>query len=244
MSNMFNLNLENTKNEINVQNKDVSKRVNVVNVKLEELKESNKNFYSIRGITELAEEIRINGLLNPIKVTKSNEVLSGHRRLAAYKLLSETDLLYKEIEAVYIDKFDTEEEQQLFLITENSSRVKTKEDIATEMSQKKELYTKLKEQGKEGYRKANITKLLASEYGVSEATVKRATTGSSKNKPKNPNDEFQKKFNGLFKYMEKNSKDIKIPDHIYNMIVDYYMESNQGTLGLDAEERDEVTHEQ
>lgn len=237
---MFNLNLENTKNEINVQNKEVSKRVNIVKVNVDELRESEDNFYSIRGISELAEEIKVNGLLNPIKVTKEMEVLSGHRRLAAHKLLAEVDEIYKEIQVEFLDEFDSLEEKKLFLITENSSRVKTKEDIASEMKIKKNLYTNLKEKNVGEYRNANITKLIAGEYGVSEATVKRATLGSSKNKKKSPNEEFHKKFNGLYTYMSRNSKDINVPDHIYNMIVDYYMDSNQVKLEIDDIEEKEL----
>lgn len=233
MSNMFNLNLENTKKEINVQNQQVNKRVNIVNVNIDELTESKDNFYSVRGISELAEEIKINGLLNPIKVTKDMEVLSGHRRLAAHKLLAEVDEKFKEIQVEFLDEFDTLDEKKLFLITENSSRIKTKDDIANEMQMKKKLYTNLKEQNKGEYSKANITKIIAAEYGVSEATVKRATTGSSKNKKKSPNIEFHKKFNSLYSYMIKNSTEINVPDHIYNIIVDYYMDSNQVKLEID-----------
>lgn len=242
MSNgMFNLNLSDTNKEINVQNKDVSKRVNVRKVNITELHESKDNFYSIRGVPELAEEIRVNGLLNPIKVTRDMEVLSGHRRLAAHKLLAETEDEFKEVEVIFVEDFETSEEKQLFLITENSARVKTKDDIATEMTQKKELYTKLKEQGSGEYKKANITKLIANEYGVSEATVKRATKGTSKNKPKSPEEEFRKKFNSLCKYMEQNSKDISVPDHVYNVIVDYYMEMNQ--IELDLKMNDDLEFE-
>lgn len=229
---MFNLNLSETNKEINIQNAEVSKRVSVRKVNINELHESKDNFYSIRGVPELAEEIKVNGLLNPIKVTRDKEVLSGHRRLAAHKLLSLCFEEFKEIDVIFVDDFETSEEKQLFLITENSARVKTKDDVATEMTQKKKLYTKLKEQGTGEYKKANITRLIANEYGVSEATVKRATKGTSKNKPKSPDEEFRKKFNSLCKYMEQNSKDISVPDHVYNSIVDYYMEMNQIELDL------------
>lgn len=216
--------LSGLKNDIGIANAEVTDRLIVKSIPIKELKESENNFYSISGIEELAEEIRVNGLLNPIKASKDNVILSGHRRLAAYKLLSNDNDKYNFIDTIYIDDFDSEEQKQLFLITENSNRIKTKEDISTEMSQKKELYTKLKNQGDEKYRNANITKILSQEYGVSEATIKRSTLGTSQNKVKTPNEEFNKKVRTLAKYLEKNSDEINVSEDFYNMIIDYASE--------------------
>lgn len=236
---MFNINLEETNKDINIQNKEVANRLNIIKVNISELYESKDNFYTINGIESLAEEIRIKSLQNPIKITREFEVISGHRRLEAYKYLALTSDKFNQIEAIVLDEFKSEEEKLLFLITENSSRVKTKEDRVCEMNQKKKLYTSLKNSGVEKYRNANITKILAVEYNVSEATIKRATTGSSKNKTKSPTNEFNKRFSALYKYMEKNSKQIDLPTEVYNFITDYYVEINQTELDLSIGRKNE-----
>lgn len=83
---MFNLDLKDLNNDIEQQNRTVNQRIVVNKVNLNELSSCEENFYSLDKLEELAEEIKVNGLQNPIKVTKDNEIVSGHRRFNRYRL--------------------------------------------------------------------------------------------------------------------------------------------------------------
>lgn len=175
-------------NEIKAVNREVQERFSVVRIPLSELKEHPSNFYEITGVESLAEELKVLGgeLSNPIKVFKDNTIISGHRRFNAFKLLAETDERFTSIPVIYVDYFDSEEEELLYLMNENNQRIKSKEDIAQEICLKKELYIKLKEEGHEKYKNININKLLADEFGMSQSSIKRAT-GNAKVKVEKSN---------------------------------------------------------
>lgn len=178
--------LSNLNNQINVANQDVNKRIVVNRISLDELHEHDDNFYDISGLEALVEELKTTEgeLLNPIKVKKDNTIISGHRRYNAFKEIAKTDNRYNTIPVIYIDDFKSEEEELLFLITENSQRIKSKEELAYEIQLKKKLYSKLKEQGDINYVNVNINKLLAEEFSMSESSIKRATGNASVSKPK------------------------------------------------------------
>tara|TARA_R110000868_G_scaffold76760_4_gene220438 strand:- start:853 stop:2169 length:1317 start_codon:yes stop_codon:yes gene_type:complete len=71
----------------------------------------------LEKVPELAESIRVNGLINPITITRSMELIAGERRLEAHKLLG-----YEVITAQYAEDMDS---TQLHLIEleENIRRV-------------------------------------------------------------------------------------------------------------------------
>lgn len=217
---MFNLDLKDLNNDIEQQNRTVNQRIVVNKVNLNELSSCEENFYSLDKLDELAEEIKVNGLQNPIKVTKDNEIVSGHRRFNAYKLLSETDEAYNAIPTIFIDRFDSEEEKLIYLISENSSRIKSKHDVAEEMRLKKKLYHSMKKKGNPKYLNANINKLIADEYGVSEATVKRSSI-EKKEEPKDVNVELYKKIKSLNAFIYKNGDELEISDELVNMLIDF-----------------------
>lgn len=181
--------LEELSNDLDAANREVHEHVSVVRIPLKELKEHESNFYTINGIEALAEEIKVMSgeLSNPIKVFKNNTIISGHRRFNAFKLLAETDDKFSTIPAIYVDNFETEEEELLYLMNENNQRVKTKEELAVEIQMKKELYVTLKENGDERYQSVNINKLLAEEFGMSETSIKRATGNAKTTKQEKSN---------------------------------------------------------
>lgn len=181
--------LEELSNDLDAANREVHERISVVRIPLEELKEHESNFYIINGIEALAEELSVMGgeLSNPIKVFKNNTIISGHRRFNAFKLLAETDERFNTIPAIYVDNFETEEEELLYLMNENNQRVKTKEELAVEIQLKKELYVTLKENGDARYQNVNINKLLADEFGMSETSIKRATGNANTTKQEKSN---------------------------------------------------------
>lgn len=180
---VFNLEgMEELKNNIEVNNVEVAERIVVKRIELDKLKEHEYNFYDISNVDSLAEEIKImkGDLLNPIKVKKDNTIISGHRRYNAFKQLAEHDDRFKTIPVIYIDEFNTEEEELLYLMNENNQRIKSSEEINEEIMLKKELYVSLKNNGVESYQNVNINKLLADEFNKSVSSIKRAVSG---NKP-------------------------------------------------------------
>lgn len=234
---MFNINLETTKNEINAQNKEVIDRLIVSEVLLDELRECEENPYTTEGIEQLAEQIKVMGLQHPIKVLKTNEVISGHRRLKAYKLLSEEDEQYLKIPVIYIDDFETEDEKLLYLVYENASRHKTKDERNAEIKLAYDSLMNMKNNGTEEQKlrlkNANIKKLTAAEFNTSEATVHRATT---ENKPKVQNElsvkktsqeKFDKVMTKAFKLIDKYGDELNLEDELFNAITDHISVHNQ-----------------
>lgn len=156
----------------------------VVEVAVDKISENGKNFYELSDIDILAENIKQVGQTSPIHITKDYVIVSGHRRFNAIKKLNQD-----KINCIFVD-FKTELDEELFLISANSQRRKTKEDRDTEINNLKEIYKKLKEED-ENF-SGNINKMVAQDLGVSESTVKRASdvevSNEPSSKPKVPKD--------------------------------------------------------
>lgn len=180
------------------------------------------DIYNIDNIEELAENILVNGQIDPIIVyLKAGEytIVSGHRRFEALKIID------KEFaKCLLIPKPETIEEEKILLVEANSQRIKTKEELKNEIVYKKESYTKLKSEKHPKYVSANINKLIANETGVSLATVKRTIADDkstlTKKEELTSQEQFEKKLNSLRNYLLKNEENIDISDELYNAIID------------------------
>lgn len=204
--------------KINESNED-----KLVDIELE-LINNNKlnNIYNIDNIEELAENILVNGQIDPIIVylnAGEYTILSGHRRFEALKTID------KEFaKCILVAKPETIEEEKILLVEANSQRIKTKDELKNEIVYKKESYTKLKSEKNPKYVNANINKLIATETGVSLATVKRTIaenkiTSTKKDELSNQ-EQFDKKLNNLRNYLLKNEDSIDISEELYNAIID------------------------
>ena len=111
------------------------------------------NFYSLTGIEELAANIQLCGLQQPILVRPIDGgrymVVSGHRRRAAIELLAaEEPEKWEEISCLVERDEASPELQQLRLIYANANtREKSSSELAAEAEQVEELLYKLKDQG-------------------------------------------------------------------------------------------------
>lgn len=111
------------------------------------------NFYSLTGIEELAANIQLCGLQQPILVRPIDGgrymVVSGHRRRAAIELLAaEEPEKWEEISCLVERDEASPELQQLRLIYANAdTRAKSSAELAAEAEQVEELLYKLKKQG-------------------------------------------------------------------------------------------------
>ncbi|NFO68230.1 hypothetical protein FDC27_15025, partial [Clostridium botulinum] len=89
--NMMELLNNNSKENINVENKS-QKKFKTVPININELKPSDENFYSTENVVELKNSIELLGLQQNLVVKKTNdgyEIIAGHRRYKALKMLFE-----------------------------------------------------------------------------------------------------------------------------------------------------------
>lgn len=114
------------------------------------------NFYEIRDVDALADNISVAGLQQPIRVRKGDSlgrytIVSGHRRLAACrKLAEEQPEAWREVPCIIETDAASPALQQLRLIYANANtRQRTSSEISEEAKQVEELLYKLKEEGYE-----------------------------------------------------------------------------------------------
>lgn len=120
---------------------------------LAELHEDERNFYTVDKVEELAANIQSCGLMDPLRVRKSEDgytIVSGHRRAAALRLLAAEDSKFETV-ACIIETGDIPEQlQELRLIFANSStREMSPADEAKQAERVEVLLYELKEQGME-----------------------------------------------------------------------------------------------
>lgn len=159
--------LSSLNNSIQISNLEVANTIK--KIKIEKITKNENNFYSMENIEELSENIKVNGLITPLIVTKVGDnykLISGHRRFEALKLLDK-----KEVEAILVE-YEDEVKEELALLEANSQRILTKAERDQEIKLKKDLYEKL------GYK--NISKILGEEYNLSERQIRRSTNEKSK----------------------------------------------------------------
>lgn len=122
-------------------------------IPLAELHEDERNFYAVSGVEELAANIQLCGLMDPLRVRKAEDgytIVSGHRRFAALKLLAAEDAKFEKA-ACIIDTGDAPAAlQELRLIYANSdTRKMSAADIGKQAERVEALLYELKEQGME-----------------------------------------------------------------------------------------------
>lgn len=95
--------------------------------KVSEIKPHPKNseIYDLSNINDLVLSIDEVGLLQPIIINRNNQILSGHRRFEAIKIL-EWDKVEVEVKDI------SEDETELYLVHFNKQRVKSTKEILSE----------------------------------------------------------------------------------------------------------------
>lgn len=140
--------------------KDVPKlgtdREQIEYIRLDHLDEDPNNFYQLSGIDELAANIELCGLQQPIRVRavqNSNHytIVSGHRRRKAVELLAQDDpARWEEIPCIVEQDEASPALQQLRLIYANANtRTMTSAEISEQAVQVEKLLYQLKEDGYE-----------------------------------------------------------------------------------------------
>lgn len=152
-------------------------REQIVYLPLAQLRADEKNFYSLDGIDELAANIELIGLQQPIRVRKDGDgytIVSGHRRSAALRLLvKEGRTQFKEVACIVeADSGESAAMRELRLICANSdTRKMSSSDISKQLSRIKELIYEL---SKEGYTfEGKIRDFAAEAIGISATKAAR-----------------------------------------------------------------------
>ena len=129
----------------------------IVLLPLERIDGDEKNFYSLEGIEELAANIELIGLLDPLRVRENPEmpghylIVSGHRRRAAlWTLYEENPEKWAKVPCIVEKPAASPEMQELRLIYANADiRRMTDADQSAQAERVSELLYALKEQGVE-----------------------------------------------------------------------------------------------
>lgn len=123
----------------------------IVYIPLDQLHEDARNFYIVSGVEDLAANIQLCGLMDPLRVSKAEDgytIVSGHRRFAALSLLAKEDSRFSKAACIVDSSADTPQMQELRLIYANAdTRRMSGADIARQAERVQELLYELKEQG-------------------------------------------------------------------------------------------------
>lgn len=120
---------------------------------LENLVSDERNFYSMDGVEELAANIELVGLQQPLRVIAGEQpyyvIVSGHRRRAALRILAEEDPeRWKTVPCIVETASGSPELQELRLIMANAdTRKMSSADLARQAERVEMLLYELKEQG-------------------------------------------------------------------------------------------------
>ena len=137
-----------------VPNSGTSATETIMSIPLGDIHEDERNFYALTGVEELAENIQFCGLMDPLRVRKDSEgytVVSGHRRLAALRLLAADEPSEYAAAPCIVESDDIPPAlQELRLIYANSdTRRMSSADIGKQAERVEALLYELKEQGME-----------------------------------------------------------------------------------------------
>ena len=138
--------------------------VNVTPLATLMISENFDNFYNVDDIDDLVESIREHGLLHPIVTNNGVTVISGHRRLAAYRrLLDETgDEKYKMIPCIVLHPADPIEAQMMMIEANSTARILSSFELMEQAKRYDELLVEAKEHGYEyeGRRRDIVAKMM------------------------------------------------------------------------------------
>lgn len=160
-----------------VNKMDAKNNFNLLEVEIDNLIPSENNFYGIREIEELAESIKLNGLMHNLVVRKLEdgkyEIISGHRRFHAMKTLEFEKIPCQVKNASNLDS-------EIMLIQANAQQRETTHlEKMKAIERLTELYKQKKENGEE-IPKGKTRDLIGKDIGLSGVQVGRYKKVSEK----------------------------------------------------------------
>ena len=147
----------------------------VQRIPLDRIRGNEKNFYSMEGLRELAESIRMVGLLDPVCVLRDGpdgyRLLSGHRRYAAYQLLREEAEGYDAIPAMVLEQMGDLSETFALITANATARELTYAERCRQEQMLRETLEAMKAAGMEVPK--NLGQYMAEQLGTSRNEVSR-----------------------------------------------------------------------
>lgn len=147
-----------------------TKREQIEYLRLDQIREDPNNFYQLSGIEELADNIQLCGLQQPIRVrpvpgeADQYMIVSGHRRRKAVEILAKEDPeRWAEVPCIVENDAVSPSLQQLWLILANASNRKlTDAEVDEQAVQVEKLLYQLKEEGYEfpGRMRDHVAKIV------------------------------------------------------------------------------------
>lgn len=160
-------------------------RFRLQDIPIDKIYSNDKNFYPLTDIEQLANEIKLCGLMENLTVVKDScergeyRLVSGERRWRALTYLVEHgESKFKNVSAK-ITKFDNQNEEELYLIVANSYRTKDSGTKMNEVKRMQELLQNAKENGTSinGYdmQQESIRSVMSKLLGMSETKIAELT---------------------------------------------------------------------
>jgi len=160
-------------------------------VQIEKIKITNRIRKEVAKIAELSEDIRVNGLINPVTVMSLGDdveefdfqLLAGLRRLRATEMLGHTDIAITVVtpadaEAILMIEISENEQREEFTFSEKMDFARMLEEVEREKAKSRKLAGKkidadLTPQGAEG-RKGETRGIVAEKIGMGKTNYDRA----------------------------------------------------------------------
>lgn len=160
-------------------------RFRLQDIPIDKIYSNDKNFYPLTDIEQLANGIKLCGLMENLTVVKDScergeyRLVSGERRWRALTYLVEHgESKFKNVSAK-ITKFDNQNEEELYLIVANSYRTKDSSTKMNEVKRMQELLQNAKENGTSinGYdmQQESIRSVMSKLLGMSETKIAELT---------------------------------------------------------------------
>lgn len=152
-------------------------------IPLNEISVNRENFYSIDNIDELAESIKMVGLLSPVNVVKIDSgyrLISGHRRFEAYrqlreddnfKLSAENESKWDKIPAIVVSGLDDLTETMALITANSTARELTYAEKCKQEDILRRTLLAMRDAGKDIPK--NLGQYIADQIGVSRNEVSR-----------------------------------------------------------------------
>lgn len=160
-------------------------RFRLQDIPIDKIYSNDKNFYPLTDIEQLANEIKLCGLMENLTVVKDScergeyRLVSGERRWRALTYLVEHgEDKFKNVSAK-VTRFDNQNEEELYLIVANSYRTKDSATKMNEVKRMQELLQNAKENGTSinGYdmQQESIRSVMSKLLGMSETKIAELT---------------------------------------------------------------------
>ena len=153
----------------------VSNLDKIQHIPLTDITPNGRNFYSIDNIEELADTVKMVGLIDPIRVLAAENnnylLISGHRRYEAYKLLAQEDDRYQRIPALVFSNLDDLDGRFALIVANSTTRQMTYADKLKQEKELREVLLAMKAAGRAIPH--NLSQYIADQIGVSRNEVSR-----------------------------------------------------------------------